>query len=1041
VLRNAFELAFASSGADYDKYVVKHSANQDVMKIHKILLASFFLIAISSISLATVQQPKRVFVLNSFNRGYTWTDNMLRGIDDTFTKSGLNIETYVTFMDMKRVPATPQYFSQLKELIRAGYGSVSFDAVLACDNDAFEFTKKYRDELFPGIPVVFSSINDFDQRMLDGRKDITGTSENTDYAGTIRCALKLRPSTTNIVVVVDATTTGRAHRSAVEKLHHEFPQEVTFTYLSLADFTLDELARKLSGLERGSIVLLLQHFVDRTGTSHPVKQSTSLLTQSSAVPVFVTTDIRMGFGALGGHLVSGYHHGADAAEMILRILNGADIRSIPVLLDAPNKYVFDYSVMKRFGIRERNLPNGSILINKPVSAMALYKRELFIAAVVYFILCAAIVIVLMEIRRRRKVEQTLRASEERYRTLFDKAGEGVILMCMEGKLLAVNDSFARMHGYSAGEMLNRNLIEFDTPGSFQHFPERMARLQTGETVTFEVEHYHRDGHVFPLEVSATMVVSGGQTYIQCFHRDITAQRRAREALVRGEAKYRRLFSEMNMGCALHEIMCDEAGKPVDYVTLDVNDAFERILKLKRAEVIGKRASTILPAEELSRWVAIFGPVALTGISSSFEVYSATNQRYFEGNAYCPESGKFAATFSDVTERRQSLEEKEQLQKELAQAQKMESIGRLAGGVAHDFNNMLTGIIGNAELCRDDLSSYHPLRQRLDEIVAEAQRSAELTRQLLAFARKQTIIPRIVDLNDSLENMLKLLRRTIGEHIEVAFLPGEGLWPVWIDPSQVDQILANLCVNAKDAITGAGKVIILTGNVTIDKPSGAGRTAAAPGEYVFLSVSDNGCGMTKDVCDHIFEPFFSTKGIGKGTGLGLATVYGIVEQNKGFVSVLSAPGEGSTFSVHLPRSSATDHGAAVARAKTDRPGGTETILLVEDEESVRVTTRICLEGLGYTVLVADGPEKALHMTMQYSGVIHLLITDMIMPIMNGRVLARRLNEIRPKIKCLFISGFSADIMEEEGFPNGDFNFLPKPFSRDSLARKVRDVIDG
>ncbi|MEI6704708.1 MAG: ABC transporter substrate binding protein, partial [Deltaproteobacteria bacterium] len=331
------------------------------LTIRIVLLVALIVGLTSFDSIAAGHETKHVFVLNSFNRGYTWTDNMLRGIDDAFAKSGIKVETYVTFMDMKRVPPTPQYFSQLKELIREGYRGVRFDAVLACDNDALEFMKKYRDELFPGVPVVFSSINDFDERMLGGRKDITGTSENTDYAGTIKVALKLRPATKNIVVVTDNTTTGKAHRSAVEKIRPDFPQSLGFTYISLADMILDELAVKLSKLDSNSIVLLLQHFVDKNGTTYTVQQSTPLLTKSSSVPVFVLTDIRIGLGSLGGNVVSGYHHGEAAAQMVIKILGGTDVRSIPVLLDSPNRYMFDYGVMQRFDIVEANLPQGSIL--------------------------------------------------------------------------------------------------------------------------------------------------------------------------------------------------------------------------------------------------------------------------------------------------------------------------------------------------------------------------------------------------------------------------------------------------------------------------------------------------------------------------------------------------------------------------------------------------------------------------------------------------------------------------------------------------------
>ena len=281
----------------------------------------------ASIAIAASQEAKHVFVLNSFNRGYTWTDNMLRGIDDAFAGSGIKVEQYVTFMDMKRIPATPQYFSCLKELIKEGYKGIRFDAVLACDNDALDFMRQNRDELFPGVPVVFSSINDFDERMLDGRKDITGTSENTDYVGTIQIALKLRPATRTIVVVSDDTTTGRAHRSAVEKISTKFPSTLDFQYLSFADYSLNALAWKLSTLDNSAVVLLLHHFVDKDGNSYSVQQSTPVLTRSASVPAFALSDVRVGLGVLGGKVVSGYHHGEAAALMVVRILTGTDVKT------------------------------------------------------------------------------------------------------------------------------------------------------------------------------------------------------------------------------------------------------------------------------------------------------------------------------------------------------------------------------------------------------------------------------------------------------------------------------------------------------------------------------------------------------------------------------------------------------------------------------------------------------------------------------------------------------------------------------------------
>jgi PAS domain S-box-containing protein len=403
-------------------------------------------------SLAAEQEPKRVFVLNSFNREYIWTANMLHGIDDAFGSSGISVETYVTFMDMKRIPSTPQYFSKIKEMIKEGYKGVRFDAVLACDNDALEFIRQYRDELFPGVPVAFSSINDFDERMLGGRRDITGTSENNDYTGTVKIALKLLPATKNIIVVVDNTTTGKAHRSAVQKIRSDFPQRIVFTYLSLGDMTLSELAQKLSKLSSDSIVLLLHHFADRNGTTYTVTKSTPLLTQSSSVPVFVLADIRMGMGVLGGHVVSGYHHGEAAAQMVVKILSGTDVRSIPVLLDSPNKYMFDYSVMQRFGITENNIPKGSILINKPVSFYAAHRGVILTALAIIVFLSIIIVLLIINSVQRKRSSETLQESEECLAFVLEGSQLGFWDWDIETGAVKRNARWAEMLGYTLQEI-------------------------------------------------------------------------------------------------------------------------------------------------------------------------------------------------------------------------------------------------------------------------------------------------------------------------------------------------------------------------------------------------------------------------------------------------------------------------------------------------------------------------------------------------------------------------------------------------------------
>lgn len=396
---------------------------------------------------------------------------------------------------------------------------------------------------------------------------------------------------------------------------------------------------------------------------------------------------------------------------------------------------------------------------------------------------------------------------------------------------------------------------------------------------------------------------------------------------------------------------------------------------------------------------------------------------------------------DITEQRRENEEREKLQAQLYQAQKMESVGRLAGGVAHDFNNMLTAILGHAELALMTCDPADPLRADLQAIEGSALRSADLVRQLLAFARKQTVAPKILDLNDTVAGMLKMLRRLIGEDITFAWMPGAGVWPVKIDPSQIDQLLANLCVNARDAIVGVGKITIETGNEVFDPVDYASHPTIVPGEYVMLAVSDDGCGMDQEVLDRIFEPFFSTKEPGKGTGLGLATVYGIVKQNEGFINVYSEPGRGTTLKIYLPRFKGATLEEMSERASEAPPGRGETVLLVEDDPVILGVGRTMLEKLGYTVLVAGTPGEAVSQAKSHAAELQLLVTDVVMPDMNGRDLAILLKATQPGLKCLFSSGYTADVIAHSGVLDEGVHFLQKPFSLKTLATKVRETLEG
>ena len=406
------------------------------------------------------------------------------------------------------------------------------------------------------------------------------------------------------------------------------------------------------------------------------------------------------------------------------------------------------------------------------------------------------------------------------------------------------------------------------------------------------------------------------------------------------------------------------------------------------------------------------------------------------------------SFVDITAQKQAAEEKAKLENQLMQANKMNAIGRLAGGVAHDFNNMLGVILGHVEMALDLVAQPQPVYGHISEVRKAATRSANLTRQLLAFARRQPAAPKVIDLNQAVEESHRMLLRLIGEDIALDWLPGKESCEVKVDPSQIDQILTNICVNARDAISGMGKIAIETKMVpssdacaAFDEAYCSNRAEFVSRDYVRLSISDNGCGMDKKTLDNLFEPFFTTKAEGKGTGLGLSTVYGIVKQNNGFVAVCSEPGSGTTFNIYLPRHIGKTVKADVETPSVRAAGEHETILIVEDELMILDVSKAALESFGYRVLAASTPEEAFRLANEHAGELRLLITDVIMPKMNGRDLAERLLALHPGMKRLYMSGYTNDIIAPHGILDEGINFIQKPFLPSALGIKVREILDG
>ncbi len=606
----------------------------------------------------------------------------------------------------------------------------------------------------------------------------------------------------------------------------------------------------------------------------------------------------------------------------------------------------------------------------------------------------------------------------------------------ESKILFASDNYFDLIGIPSSQMLGKTMHEI--------FPHELAEKLTREDIDFiqKGKRLKLDKEINGMHyiINKFSFMQGGNKYLAGYTVDITDQKRTEEELREREVLFRELYNNVAIGIAIYETPDD--GK--SFVFKELNRHGLESGQIKKEDVIGREIRDIFPGVVAFGLLDVLQSVWKTGKPRRLpnKIYQDDKiSLWVENYVFKLPSGLLVAMYEDTTAKRQAEAAKDVLEKQLVQAQKMESIGRLAGGVAHDFNNMLSVIIGHAEMALEDMDPSLPSYEKLNEIKKAGERSADLTRQLLAFARKQTISPKVVDLNKTVESMIQMLKRLIGEDIDLAWLPGKNLWPVKIDPSQIDQILANLCVNARDAIAGVGKVTIETGNIELDESYCADHLGFFPGEFALLAVSDNGCGMDAEIVDNIFEPFFTTKKTSTGTGLGLAMVYGVVKQNEGFINVYSEPGQGTTFRIYLPRYGSKTKALPTFVKDIPIKRGQETILLVEDEPTILKMTTMMLEKMGYHLLAAGTPNEAIRLAQNYTGRIYLLLTDVIMPEMNGRDLSKRIQSIHPNLKSLFMSGYTANVIAHHGVLDKGINFIQKPFSMETLSSKVREVLDG
>jgi PAS domain S-box-containing protein len=646
---------------------------------------------------------------------------------------------------------------------------------------------------------------------------------------------------------------------------------------------------------------------------------------------------------------------------------------------------------------------------------------------------------------RRRREEEIKSTLSLLNATLESTADGILVVDTGGKIVSFNRKFAQMWHIPDSIIASRDdnealafvLGQLKDPQDFLAKVRELYNKLAAES--FDVLEF-KDGRIFERYSQPQRIGERVVGRVWSF-RDVTEHRRAEEALTKSQNKYIDLYENANDMIFTLDLLGNFTS---------INRAAYTSFGYRLEELLGKSLQGVVTPESYKYAMAILQR-AVAENSDLMEIQPWEFEGFKKDGTkvllevrarLILEGGNITgiqAIARDITERKQAEEEKAFLQEQLRQSQKMEAIGRLAGGIAHDFNNLLTIIGGYSALSLLELKEGDPLKGNIRAVQKATERAANLTRQLLAFSRRQAMEMKVLDLNATLRDMDKMLRRVIGEDIKLVIHLAEDLGRAKTDPGQIEQVIMNLVVNARDAMPDGGRLTIETANVELDEVYAHGHVGIKPGRYLMLSVSDTGAGMTRELKERVFEPFFTTKETGKGTGLGLSTVYGIVKQSEGSIWVYSEPGKGTAFKIYLPR---VDEPIEVFKEKLvkDLPRGSETVLVVEDEEEVRKLAVQILQRQGYKVMEAPQGGDALLICEQHQNHVHLMLTDVVMPGMSGHQLAKRLKSLQPEMKVLYMSGYTDNAIVQHGVRVEGADYISKPFTVDALARKVREVLD-
>lgn len=995
---------------------------------HAILIGSLFL----NVNVA-ISDP-HVLILNSYQVDHIWSDHELQGEIEVLKDAFPQIELNVEYLDYKRFPDVV-ILEQMRGLLIAKYTSKPIDLIITNDNAALDFILVHREEIFnPVPPVVFAGYNGFEEISSHLPPDVTGVPESLPIAESFNTILRLHPQLKRIHVLIEQTLSGNETRAEIEKIARQYHESVDIRFFE--NLPMAQLLERVEQLEPGEVIYIAYYTRDGSGEYYSHEHSAEMITDHSHVPVYHSYEFTLGSGVLGGHMISPHEHGAKAAEIAVRLLHGEPVNTLEPDYHAGQIPIFDYLVMRRFGIHEQALPPGAQIVNYPNSVLREYGHY-FLLALLFIVGQTILIIWLLVLQnRRREAEKALRESEERFRTAFETSPDAYTINGLDDAVYSqVNQGFYEFTGYEAHEVVGRSSMDLNIwydPRDRKRFLLKLMR--SGRVENMEIPFRMKDGSLRYGLISARVVTINEKQHVLALTRDLHEYRMTENARQRLEAQFRHLF---------------ETSKDAIYIRrgtrfLHVSPSFEKLFGFTRKEVLDehfKMSDLIVPNDHnriLSHGRSFENGdtnqalVSFTGIRRDGEtVELEVNLSHIEWE----DEPAVMGLVRDITRQKQ-------LEEQLRHAQKMEAIGRLAGGIAHDFNNLLTVISGNAEIASVLVRNDAVLQKTIDEINDTTERAAALTRHLLAFSRKQMIHPRTLDLNLLITDMKDMINRIIGERISLIVNQASDPLLIHADPSQIEQVILNLVVNARDAMNESGILTIETSRPTLPKSDLVDSGNFPTDDSVLLCVSDTGSGIAAENLPRIFEPFFSTKDKGKGTGLGLSTVYGIIKQNHGDIQVQSVPGKGSVFTVFLPRSQGELTSDDVSDHKEQvNLTGDETVLVVEDEEAVRTMISKSLTELGYSVLEAENGDEAVQILERDPDQIDLILTDVVMPGLSAGELINRILSISPNLKMLHMSGHAEDTIVEEGVIKEGIHFIAKPFQARQLAAMIRKLLDS